>query len=447
MVLMHSNYIAVALYDKNNKYTMNSITAFLDKKMPREAVKVVNISKDSGFLSMISRLAEKTRLLLVVSSFMTIDVPRYMEIFERIREIKSNIVIIAGGPHPFGDPYGTLKNLGVDYVGLGDAELVLNDILSCIEDYGEIIPEYVKGLVYKDEDTICITSYPPPRLDNLDKSNPFPYWRSIFGPIELTRGCPYGCMYCETPFLHGSVMRHRSIENTLFWAQVFWRSGRRDLRFISPNSLSYGSQELQPNIEALQELLFGLKRVARDYKGRIFYGTFPSEVRPEFVTDETMRLLRDTVSNTRIIIGVQSGSNRVLRLINRGHTSEDVIRAVEIANKYGFTVDLDFILGLPGEKEEDMMDTIRFIQYLLDKGYRIRAHLHTFMPLPGSPFSDRDPGPVPERIKKEVFRLIGKGYAYGQWVQQEQYSKLIRMLREKDIIYPTSKSYMMLKKC
>ncbi|MGW4799305.1 TIGR04013 family B12-binding domain/radical SAM domain-containing protein, partial [Nonomuraea sp. NPDC004297] len=87
--------------------------------------------------------------------------------------------------------------------------------------------------------------------------------------------------------------------------------GLRDVRFITPTSLSYGSQGPDPDLGAVEELLAGVKEEL-PRNGRVFFGSFPSEVRPEHVTPEAMRLLRRYVANDNLIIRAQSDSDRVL---------------------------------------------------------------------------------------------------------------------------------------
>lgn len=86
---------------------------------------------------------------------------------------------------------------------------------------------------------------------------------------------------------------------------------------------------------------------------RFFFGTFPSEVRPEFVTEESVELVRKYCANDSLSLGAQSGSGRILKEIRRGHTVEDSISAVECCLEHEIVPAVDFIFGLPTETEED----------------------------------------------------------------------------------------------
>jgi len=170
---------------------------------------------------------------------------------------------------------------------------------------------------------------------------------------------------------------------------------------------------------------------------RVFFGAFPSEVRPEFVDREAALLLKESVDNRRIIVGAQSGSNRMLKELHRGHTVEDVTNAVAHLRNAGFDVDVDYIFGLPKETEDDVRETLKHMTELIRLGARV--HAHVFLPLPGTPYSFEKPGRVSEWLRKELFKLLGKGAMYGQWEAQERLAASVAKLRELGIIIITRK--------
>jgi len=105
-------------------------------------------------------------------------------------------------------------------------------------------------------------------------------------------------------------MRHRSIP-------VIERYSRRhrDIRFISPNAMAYGSDGRRPRLEKVEALL----RALSSQKKPIYFGTFPSEVRPDFVTEEALEIITKYCANRSLSLGGQSGSPAVLSAIGRGH--------------------------------------------------------------------------------------------------------------------------------
>ena len=124
----------------------------------------------------------------------------------------------------------------------------------------------------------------------------------------------------------------------------------------------------------------------------MFLGSFPSEVRPEFVLPKTVEILKESNSNI-VAVGAQSGSEDMLKKMHRGHTLPDILNCVDYLLDEDLIPQLDFILGLPEETPEEMWMTVNLIEELTKKGCHIR--LHGFMPLPGTPWSNNPGTPVP----------------------------------------------------
>jgi B12-binding domain/radical SAM domain protein len=293
---------------------------------------------------------------------------------------------IVGGPHATACAGEVARY--ADYVVVGEGEFTLPRLLARLEE-GKEGP--VPGVVTRDG------GLPADHAVLLDAFPPFTVMK---GYIEISRGCPFGCAFCQTPRIFGSSMRHRSVDAIAAHARRY-----RDVRLVSPNALAYGSDGRRPRLDRVERLLSALE-------GNIYFGTFPNEVRPEFVTDEALELISRYCANTRIAFGIQSGSDRVLGMIGRGHTVADGIRAVELCRDHGFTPVVDFILGFPFETDEDREATLDLIRWVARSG---RIRLHAFLPLPGTPLAGTSPrpvGPAPDRL---LGRLALEGKLTGSW--------------------------------
>ncbi len=426
---MHRREVRVLLhYSGDSKYSVNALIASLDKH--GWGGKLVLARSPEELLDHAVSLASKGFRVIVGLSLMTVQIPRRLSLISRLRELggRLGLFLVAGGSHPSGDPAGTILSLGFDAALVGEAEEAFPSLLEALEE--GLDPYALRGVALRCGDHVFFRGRARPI--SLDEYSSFPYWRGLMGPIEITRGCVWGCRYCQVTYMHGALMRHRSIGSVLRLAEEFYRRGLRDLRFISPDSFSYGGDGRSIALDKLSELLEKLHALASRHGGRIFFGTFPSEVRPEKVVDDTMRVLKGRVANKAIIFGAQSGSPRILREIRRGHGVEEVLEAAETALKYGFRSDVDFIFGLPGESREDVEASLRLAERLVSMGARI--HAHTFIPLPGSPYSEAPPGRIPLWAKKRLYKLIGRGGLYGQWEAQERLARQIHELRAKGLI-------------
>jgi len=254
----------------------------------------------------------------------------------------------------------------------------------------------------------------------LDDYHPFPLKNQRFGAIEITRGCPYVCYFCQTPYISGTKPRHRSIESICKYIQILNNhyGDLTDVRFITPNAFSYGSLDGKVlNLEKLEILLEKIREIIGG-KARIFLGTFPSEVRPEHVNDETLALVLKYADNDNITIGAQSGSQKILDSCHREHTVQDIYSAVDLTLENNLKINVDFIFGLPGESDEDIKLTIKLMKDLTNRGARL--HAHSFIPLPQTPFAKVPVNKVKDIYKKEIKMLISKGFAFGDWQKQEK---------------------------
>ena len=126
-------------------------------------------------------------------------------------------------------------------------------------------------------------------------------------------------------------------------------------------------------------------------------------MRPEHVSDASLRLLKRWVSNRALILGGQSGSDRVLASSARGHDSACIERAVALCVEHGFVPHVDFLLGLPGEEPDDVDATLALMDRLVANGAKV--HGHTFLPLPGTPFRKAPAGALSAEVRRRLRNL------------------------------------------
>jgi B12-binding domain/radical SAM domain protein len=334
---------------------------------------------------------------VILYSFMTPNLP---EIHAEIKEIKRRDILIAGGgSHITGDRELPFK-IGINTLFVGPGE---RNFLEFGRDLLDNRP--IKNLYQYRGD-----SHPD---DDFNDYLPISKYMKTIGPLEIMRGCFWNCSYCST---HLHKVWYRDIHSI---DTHFREAKNRDLQrinFISPSSLEYGAAKPgEINIDKLKELL----DLTRSYDFRfVEYGIFPSEIRPDTVTPEGMALLKRYVTHKAITIGAQSSLNSRLKDLKRGHTAEDIEKAADIANANGFSVNLDFILGYPDETPEERQANLDFIKRL-NKKYRLKTHLHFFIPLPGSAYANRLPSFLSGEEKNRYFQLKADGIAAGGWIDNE----------------------------
>jgi len=299
---------------------------------------------------------------------------------------KAGCITVVGGPHATARYHEVAAY--ADYVVVGEGEYTLPRLLADLEAGGS---GNIPGVA-------TASGYMP--VKSTVRLDAYPCFSQMKGYVEISRGCPFSCGYCQTPQMFGHCMRHRSLDAVAQFANRYEHA-----RFVSPNAFAYGSDGVHPEFNTIERLF---KRLIH----QIFFGTFPSEVRPEFVCDRSLELVTQYCANTRLHFGAQSGSSAVLERINRGHTVEDVVRAVELCRDHGLTPVVDVILGFPFETDGDQIATVRLIKWVTRHGM---VHAHHFMPLPATPLS----GTFARPLLPETAQLLGKlalsGKLTGSW--------------------------------
>lgn len=402
-------------YRRTGKFAFHVLTGALETD-PRTAGVPIEFANgvDAVVAAITKALVAPDARVLVGWSFYSPDFVLMRDELQavRARVADARVLHVVGGVHAAAEPEATLR-AGWDLAAIGEGERLVRDLVLCLGDGGE--PRSVPGIASLTSDGQLRKNGRAERIV-LDDFPPFGPAHDRFGPIEITRGCIYACRFCQTPYFAGANFRHRSVANVREWARYLVGRGFRDFRFLTPTSLSYGTATAEPDLAAVEALLAGVREEIGPER-KLWFGTFPSEVRPEHVSDASLRLLKKWVSNKALIVGGQSGSDRVLAASARGHDAAAVERAVVLCVEHGFVPHVDFLLGLPEETPVDVEATLQLMDRLVARGAKV--HGHTFLPLPGTPFRKAAAGALTDEVRRRLRNLASKGQLYGQWEQQE----------------------------
>jgi B12-binding domain/radical SAM domain protein len=403
-----------------NRHNLNSVAALtgaLEVDPRTSDLPLRFLWQDEHLAQHLQDLTEEAGRAIVALSFATANQPENAKLLESMRRLRSVPTVVAGGPHPSARPAEVLR-LGADAVVIGEGEAALPELLERI--MGGESPEGMASVAVLAGDGRLVQG-PRRRPVELDAYPPMGVEHRRFGPVEITRGCPCACAFCQTSFLFGGRMRHRSVKSVVSWVRRAMVQGYSYLRFITPNAFAYESQDngRTVNLDAIEHLLREMAALVG--KERVYFGTFPSEVGPETVTPEAVALVRSHCANDNLLVGAQTGSERLLQTLHRRHSVADVYRAVEVIGAGGLTPFVDVIFGLPGEEAGDLADTVRLMEDLAEMGAVL--HTHTFMPLPGTPLENAPPGRVDPDLHPLLDRLASQGHQIGQWRKQEEIAR------------------------
>jgi B12-binding domain/radical SAM domain protein len=332
----------------------------------------------------------------VLFSFMTPHLPLVHREIQQLKE--TGAWIAGGGPHITGEQeLAAEAGFDILFAGPGETNFIK---------FGRDLPanKIKKHTIYKS----------PAGNADFNRYLPLSKYMTEIPPLEIMRGCFWNCTYCSTGAQDTTYRDMDSIKT--FLDKITERKFQR-INYICPSSMEFGATRGRAlNLEKIRSLLELTKSYNFKY---IEYGIFPSEIRPDTVTQEGMRMLKKYVSHKAITLGAQSGTDERLKKLKRAHTTEDIERAVSYANSVGFLANLDFITAYPDEMPDERRATIEFIKKM-HKKYRIRTHLHHFFPLSGSPYAFRFPSFLLPGEKEALRALKRGGIARDGWVENEK---------------------------
>jgi len=309
--------------------------------------------------------------------------PRCVETAKAVKEVLPSCKIVVGGWHPTYMPDSMLQHPEIDYVVMGEGERAMTDLAASItkgED-PEIVGK-VAGLAYRRNQKIVKT--PQKFIENLDEV-PFLarhllpmhlYEREIpflnvkpFDTMNIARGCPFNCIYCETRRLWGQACRAFSPKRVVDEIEhMMTNYGTKGIYFVGDNFTINKKRTL-----ALCELI---KKSGLDIE-------WVCDTRADMISRDMLKPMKEAGCRT-IWFGVESGSPRILKKINKGITNEQTIKAFKLCKEEDIQTASSFILGIPGETIEDMEITYRFAKKL-DPDW---AQFNVYIAVPGSGLYD-----------------------------------------------------------
>ncbi|WP_152046671.1 tRNA (N6-isopentenyl adenosine(37)-C2)-methylthiotransferase MiaB [Aureimonas psammosilenae] len=222
--------------------------------------------------------------------------------------------------------------------------------------------------------------------------------RGVAAFLTVQEGCDKFCTFCVVPYTRGAEVS-RSVEAILDEARGLAQAGVREVTLLGQNVNAWAGE-----YEGRAVGLGGLLRLLAEIPGiaRLRYTTS----HPRDMDDALIEAHRDLdILMPYLHLPVQSGSDRILKAMNRRHKAEDYLRLVDRirAARPGIAMSGDFIVGFPGETDEDFEATMRIVR---DVGYA-SAFSFKYSPRPGTPAADID-AQVPDAVATErLDRLQG----------------------------------------
>lgn len=240
-------------------------------------------------------------------------------------------------------------------------------------------------------------------FDTLEKFDALPKMREVDGPmafLSVQEGCDKFCTFCVVPYTRGAELS-RDVDDIIIEARSLASQGVRDITLLGQNVNAFHGRAPKMDGEGdwtLAQLCRHLAKIGGIE--RIRYSTS----HPRDMEDDLILTHGDTPEMMPFLhLPVQSGSDNILKAMNRNHTAAEYLRQMELARKARPDIALasDFIVGFPGESDADFeatMDLVREVKYAV-------AYSFKYSKRPGTPAADMF-GQVPEDVKDERLQRL-----------------------------------------
>ena len=221
----------------------------------------------------------------------------------------------------------------------------------------------------------------------------------LVGIVNIEEGCLDACAYCSTRLVKGRLHSYPAAD-IVQQVKSLVADGCIEIQLTGQDCGCYGF-DTGTNLAELVEQI--LAEVSGDYKMRLGMGNPRHMLR---YTDALLKCFEDERVYKFIHLPVQSGSENILKAMNRKHSAQDYVDLAEAFNRIPqFTLSTDLIVGFPGESERDFQDTLA----ILEKTRPTVCNITRFVPRPNTPAFNMQ-GAVPDSIKHERSAALAEAF-------------------------------------
>lgn len=220
--------------------------------------------------------------------------------------------------------------------------------------------------------------------------------RGVSAFVTVQEGCDKFCTFCVVPYTRGSEVS-RPVAQIVAEAERLADAGVREITLIGQNVNAYHGEDADGSASTLGRLLCRLAEIPG--VARLRYTTS----HPRDMDDSLIAAHRDLPAlMPQLHLPVQSGADRILDAMNRKHTRNDYLRVIDKLKRArrDLAFSSDFIVGFPGETEDEFTDTLRLVG---EVGYA-SAFSFKYSPRPGTPAADMEQ--LPEAVKDERLQRL-----------------------------------------
>jgi len=348
------------------------VAAYIEK-YSNHKISVLDCQVESLNYEQLQNRIKKSNPDIVGLTAMSLTLLDVIQTAKIVKETNKDIRVVLGGPHVHLFPEETICLPNIDFLVLGEGEIVFMKLIDHIKDTDAL--ESIKGIVFKTESKIVNTGLPEPikQLDDLPFPArhlvPYKNYRSLLtkGQVVTTiftsRGCPFKCSFCDRPHL-GKKFRARSALNVVEELQQCKEMGISDFLFYD-DTFTVNKQRV---LDICNEVCKKKLDINWDIRTRVD------------TIDEEMIIHLKKAGCRSIHYGIEAGTEKILKILNKGITLEQAKKTFDLTRKHKMNILAYFMIGNPDESREDIYTTYKVMKKLKPD----YVHITILTPFPGT---------------------------------------------------------------
>ncbi|MCB9748169.1 MAG: B12-binding domain-containing radical SAM protein [Candidatus Omnitrophica bacterium] len=352
-------------------------------------VKLLDQRTQTVTRKVLEKYLSKDTICVGISSMTGTQIRNALNLARYVRDICGrDVPIVWGGPHPSVTPKQTIRHDLVDIVVVGEGDESFLEIVEALDHNRGL--NAIKGILYKDGGK-AVKNEPRPLMD-VEKLLPTPWElvnvenyihkdmylsdrKRVMDIGQTSRGCPFNCGFCSSASIRERKWRAIGVQKTLDFIT-------EDVRRFKLDGIWLRDDEFYINRKRAQDVFHGF------FERKLDISFYTSGTRADVfmkAKDEDILLMKKAGAHT-LKFGAESGSQRILNLMQKGITVEQTLESNQRCKRLGIIPVFGLMIGYPTETFDEINETI-------DLAFRIKkenpdAQLETmacFTPLPGTP--------------------------------------------------------------
>lgn len=287
----------------------------------------------------------------------TVQIKTAGAVANEIKKVFPDIKVCVSGPHASAMPTQTLEEFpAFDFLVCGEAEMILPKIMENMDKLDKLAA--IKGVVtryktdsswerIKELDELSFPAWDEFKLDAYPGADP--HCTKLELPISTSRGCPNSCIFCFRAF--GKKRNHRTVGNVI-------KEMEYDIEKFGCEAFLFCDETL--TVDSKWSFDFINTIIKRGLHNKIRWSC---ETRVDSASDELFALMKKA-GCYYIFFGFESGNDSMLKLMGKGFTVNNIKKAVKSAKNAGIICSGSFIIGLPGENEDTINNSIALAKEL-----------------------------------------------------------------------------------